>query len=188
MVRAGGAIPVVFLIAAYPLWLLAKRAGAAPAGRWVAGAALAGLMGTAALVNNGLYFERYPEQYTASAQNASEIGKVIYNFAHSIGSYETAAVRPYPYWVDTRAVGMYADHFGWDAAIQEGDLGRLQDDPRPRLFILHRDDRETLAILRREYPTGSLSVYASAWPNHDFLIYFVPGTLDADENTLPSQP
>ncbi len=203
-VRLGGVMPVLFVLAAYPLWLLFKHLQVRWPGvraRW-AGAGLAALfIGVAALANYQLYFEVYPLQYRLSAQNASEIGVVIHDFARTVGSYETVFVRPFPFWVDTRAVGMYAQggdmtpDFGREFAIQYADLGKLQSDPRPRLFILDRldfqtrpdSDPPTLPELRRLYPTGTLSRYPSKIPGHDFLIFFVPGTQDLDTSTLPPQ-
>ncbi len=198
-VRMDGMIPVIVVIAAYPLWLLLKQFKVtlpSSVSSWASAGALAAIVGGAAYLSYDLYFNQYDEEYRLSAQNASEMGAVIHDFAHSVGSYETAFVRPFPYWVDTRAVGMYSGDFGRDFAIQGEDLGKLQDDPRPKLFILHRDDFKprpdseppTLPELRRLYPTGKLSVYHSAIPYHDFLIYFVPGTVDVDENTLPTTP
>lgn len=188
VVRIGGAIPFVFLITAYPLWLLVKqvRAAFAPGvGAW-AGLAVGGfVILIAAQVNQDLYFVRYPPQYKLSAQIASEIGKVIDNYAHSLGTYDTAYVRPYPYWVDTRAVGMYAGDFWRDFAIQKEQLGDPLADPRPKLFVLHLHDQETIAELRRLYPAGVLSRYTSAVPDHDFLLYFVPSVLNIDESSLP---
>lgn len=188
VVRIGGAIPFVFLIAAYPLWLLVKqvRAAFAPGvGAW-AGLAVGGfVILAAAQVNQDLYFVRYPPQYKLSAQIASEIGAVIDHYSHSIGAYDTAYVRPYPYWVDTRAVGMYAGDFWHDFAIQKEQLADPLADPRSKLFVLHLHDQETIAELRRLYPAGALSRYTSAVPDHDFLLYFVPSALDIDESSLP---
>jgi hypothetical protein len=187
-----GLIPVVYVIAAYPAWLLFKHLRAqlpSRAGPWLGWGAMLALLVATASVNRNLYFVQYPPQYAHAAQNASEIGRVLRDFVDSIGgTFDTVAVRPYPFWVDTRAVGMYADNFGWDAAIQKEALGRMQGDPRPKLFILHRDDRETIAELRRLYPAGQLSLYHSSVPDHDFLMYFVPGTLNLDENSLPPPP
>lgn len=190
VVRVGGAIPFVFLIAAYPLWLLVKqvRAAFAPGvGAWAGLAVGAFVIMTAAQVNRDLYFVRYPAQYRLSAQIASEIGAVIDNYAHSLGTYDTAYVRPYPHWVDTRAVGMYAGDFWRDYAIQLEQLAEPLADPRSKLFVVNLRDQETIAELRRLYPTGTLSRYTSAVQDHDFLLYFVPSGADIDERSLPLQ-
>jgi len=201
--RASMAIPIVFLIVALPLRLLIDYGR-----RWfsgwqgpVLGAGLAvGVLAFSASVNARILFVDYLQSYRLSALNASEIGQVIHDFAATIGSYDTVFVRPYPYWVDTRAVGMYAQggqirpDFGREFAIEYTDLGRLQSDPRPRLFILDRLDYlprpdgvpPSLPELRRLYPEGKLSLYKSKIPDHDFLLYFVPGTQDLDPSELPT--
>jgi hypothetical protein len=188
VVRMGGAIPFVFLIAAYPLWLLVQHVRVSfnpKVGAWAGLAVGVLVIAWAGSVNHNLYFTVYPEQYRLSAENASEIGAIIDDYAHSLGSYDTAYVRPFPHWVDTRAVGMYAGDFWRDFAIQKEQLADPATDPRSKLFILHEQDRETLDDLRRLYPAGKLSFHRSAVLFHDFLIYFVPATEDFDINTLP---
>jgi hypothetical protein len=93
VVRAGAAIPVVYLIVAYPLYLLWNRlqqVWPGNTGRWLGSASLAVLIGGAALISNNMYFVQYPAQYIGSAQNASEIGAVVHDFATTIGSYDRA--------------------------------------------------------------------------------------------------
>lgn len=205
VVRAGGVIPVIMALAAYPLWLTWQRVRTLPTTDWarpLVAVALAGVVAVATWNNYQDYFVRYPENYAANAQNASEIGAVARAFAESVGSYDTVAVRPYPHWVDTRAVGMYAGDY-WanfppimhDYAIQFRDLNRWVDDPRAKLFILHpgdvtgeRPDGGPLALpeLRRLYPDGTLSRHASGRADfRDFYLYTVPATRDA---TLPLPP
>lgn len=189
VVRTGGAIVLVFLVAAQPLRLAlahARERLGGPAGAWAGGLLVGGLVLASAAQNYRMYFVDYAAQYIGPAQNASEVGTVIRDFAESIGTYDTAVVRAYPHWVDTRAVGMYAGRLGWDNVyLDNARFGELKDDPRPKLYLLHRDDREAIAALRAVYPDGQLSRYHSARPHHDFLIFFVPGTLDLDEATLP---
>jgi hypothetical protein len=184
--RAGGAIPVIFVIAAYPLWLLIRRVrtlALGPNAVALTGLTLAAFLGGGFVLNRALYFESYPQGYLGAAQNASEVGQVIHDYARTFGHYDTAWVRPYPHWVDTRAVGMYAGNPRRDYALQWEELEATAAEPRAKLFILHRDDVEatrpdglppTLPELRRLYPSGQLTVYHSARPNRDFLIYFVP--------------
>jgi hypothetical protein len=186
VVRASGVIPVIGLIAAYPVWLLIKRVRwveLGPRAVGVTGATVAVILVSVFALNRDMYFNQYPAQYIGGAQNASEIGKVIRDYAETFGSYDTAWVRPFPFWVDTRAVGMYAGQLRRDYAITFEALALTQTDPRAKLFILHPDDTQTvrsdgapptLPELQRLYPNGQLSVYRSARPNRDFLIFFVP--------------
>jgi hypothetical protein len=202
--RASMAIPIVFLIVALPLRLLidfGRQMFSGGRGAVVGTGLAVGVLAFSASVNARILFVDYANSYRLSALNASEVGQVIHDFASTVGSYDTVFVRPYPYWIDTRAVGMYAQggqirsDFGREFAIQYADLGQLQTDPRPRLFILHRLDYRdrpdgeppTLPELRHLYPDGKLSLYTSKIPGHDFLLYFVPGTKDLDTNELPTQ-
>ncbi|MBI4772355.1 MAG: glycosyltransferase family 39 protein, partial [Chloroflexi bacterium] len=194
--RAGAAVVVVYIFVALPLsWIIRYFRERFPGSGWgyTGWAAAAVVLALSAQVNYRMYFVEYPRQYVGSAQNASEIGQVIYDFSRTIGSYETAYMIAFPYWVDTRAVGMYAGKFGWDNTYPPGGYDQLSvpvTDPRNKLFILHPDDRRALGILRQLYPTGTLSQYHSARPNpsHQFLLYFVPGTQNLDESTLPAPP
>lgn len=180
--RSGAAMILVFVVAAWPLRLLIGRLardlgrGRGLAAGWAVALAL---LAWSAAVNYNLYFQVYTDQFRLSAQNASEVGAVIKAFARSIGSLDTAWVKAYPHWVDTRLVGMYAGDVTWNrASMEDADLARLQDDPRPKLYIVNPRDGEAVAELRRLYPDGRLSYYTSETPNHDFLLFFVPGSPD----------
>jgi hypothetical protein len=184
--RSGSALPLVFIVVALGLRLLleiGRRLLAGRAGTWL-GLGLVSVMLLAIYpINNRILFVDYAEHYARTAHNASEIGQVIHGFAASIGSYDTAWVRPYPHWVDTRAVGMYAGNFHRDYAIGFEELAATQAMPGPKLFILNRQDTEsrpdgeppTLPELQRLYPNGQLSTFRSQRSeSKDFLIYFVP--------------
>jgi hypothetical protein len=189
VVRAGGAIPVVFLITAYPVWLLYnhwKEVWADTGGRRMALAGVGALLACTTLVNANLYFNTYPAQYVGSAQNASEIGVVVHDFAESFGSYDRAWICLHPHWADTRAVGIYAGDVGWEQVLPPDRLGELTADPRALLLILNPRGKECIAAARAIFPTGLLTqVHSARSPDKDFLVYYVPGTEDLDESTLP---
>jgi hypothetical protein len=189
VVRAGGAIPVVMLVTAYPAWLLyqhwrrvwAERQN----GRLMAVGSVSVLLAATALVNADLYFNKYPAQFLGSAQNASEIGATVRDFAQSVGSYDRAWICLHPHWADTRAVGIYAGQVGWEQVLPPEELGQLVADPRPLLLILNPRGGDCIAAARGLFPTGTLSLHPSArGPEKDYLLYFVPGTVDLDESTL----
>lgn len=186
--RSGAAVPLVFLIAAVPLALLIESAQKLAEGwrKYAAGLGLAAaLLAASAQINWHIVFVKYADQYKSSVQNAPEIGMVVRAWAESIGSWDTVVVRAYPFWVDTRAVGIYAGRFGWDNAIlQPEQLDDLAGDPRPKLYILNRYDAESISTLRLIYPQGKLAYHISDYYDKDFLTYFVPGAVDFDERTL----
>jgi len=187
--RSGTAIPVVFLIVALPLRLLVEHSQkifAGGRGRLV-GLGLAGALVFVSAQNNwNIIFVDYAKQYKDSVQNASELGALVRAWAESVGSYDTVVVRAYPYWVDTRAVGIYAGKYGWNNVILDANkLGELTNDPRPKLYILNRHDAESIDLLRQIYPQGKLAYRASSFHDKDFVTFFVPGLVDFDETTIP---
>jgi len=124
--------------------------------------------------NYDLVFNQYQNSYLQASWNTSQMGEVIRDFAGSVGSPDTAWVLPYPYWVDTRLVGMNAGFPTRDYAIALENLPQTQADPRAKLFLLKPEDNAGLEALRQLYPDGVLQTYTSPVEGHDFLIYFVP--------------
>ena len=191
LTRSGLALAVVFLIAAIPLRITIEYGRKLISG-WrgtLIGVVMAGaLIITSAQVNWRIAFVTYAQQYKDSVQNASELGGVVRAWATTTGAWDTVIVRAFPYWVDTRAVGIYAGKFGWDNVILDGQPlvpENWQNDPRPKLYILNRHDAKTIAELRAAYPTGILTYQLSNFFDKDFLTFFVPGTVDFNEHTIP---
>jgi hypothetical protein len=186
--RSGAAIPIVFIIVAIPLrWLVehgrALRLGRAGSAAGVMAAAL--LFVASAQANWKIVFADYATQYHNSAQNASELGRIVRAWADSVGDWDTVTIRAYPNWVDTRAVGIYAGQFGWNNVILSLDqFDDLVNDPRPKLYIVNRHDPDVIPILRVMYPQGKLTFHQSQFLDKDFYTLFVPGTVDFDEKAL----
>jgi hypothetical protein len=126
------------------------------------------------LQNYDLVFVKYDQQFRLGAWNSSEMGKVIRAFADSTGSLETSYVVPYPYWVDTRLVGINAGDPMHDYAIWPDQFANTVDDPRAKLFIIHPDDKDDINLLSNLYPQGALSTYHSKTEGKNFLIFAVP--------------
>jgi hypothetical protein len=180
------------LMAAYPLWLLFNRLQALWAGdqgRRIGLAAVGGLVVVAALLNHALYFERYPQQYLGSAQNASEIGAVARAYANSVGSLEQVYMCLHPHWADTRAVGIYAGQVRWEQVLPAAEFARLAGDPRGLLIMVNPRSTECVSSLRAVFPSGVFEVYHSArGEQHDFLKFLVPGTQPVPDDTLLREP
>ncbi len=181
VVRTGGAIPIAMIVAALPLWLIWERMPAA-FGRW-GGAYAAVMVGwltvLAVSYNADWYFHRYDEQFRRSIWNAGEMGRVVRGFADSTGDLQHAYHVAYPFWVDTRAIGINAGDINWylDAALIDLSawLPAHVADPAPKLYLLSLEDEENLARLRETFPEGWATRYASAVdPSKDFWIYIVP--------------
>ena len=194
LTRSGLALVVVFLIAAIPLRITieyGRKLIVGWRGTLIGGVMAGALIITSAQVNWRIAFVTYAQQYKDSVQNASELGGVVRAWATTTGAWDTVIVRAFPYWVDTRAVGIYAGKFGWDNVILDGQPlvpENWQNDPRPKLYILNRHDAKTIAELRTAYPSGVLTYQPSNFFDKDFLTFFVPGSVDFNEHTIPPRP
>jgi hypothetical protein len=109
------------------------------------------------------------------------MGEVIKQFGLVYGETDTVWIVPFPYWVDTRLPGIWAGIPNRDFAMWRDNLAGTVELPGPKLFIVKAslqepmdNDQQTLDVLKRLYPQGSLSLHQSPVPGHDFWIYFVP--------------
>ena len=136
----------------------------------VCAAALAVLL---SIVSNNfdLIFRRFAYDYNRSAWNTSQIGEVIDGFAHSIGSYQTAYVIPYPHWVDTRLVGINAGDPGKDYSFDKSLVASLPMDGNPRLFIYRESDAEAADAVRQKFPNGVEQLHTGPYSGKDFYSY-----------------
>jgi hypothetical protein len=181
--RTTGAYIVVFLILAIGFDALLRGIRRALPGHVGSAAALGTglvLVFSAALNNYDLVFNQYDQIMRQSAWNSSEMGAVIRNFDQTIGQASDAWVVAYPYWVDTRLVGINAGFPRRDTAINYDQIQETQRITRAKLFILNMQDVEGIETLRALYPDGRFSEYRSFTPGKDFLIFLVP----AQENIL----
>ncbi len=174
--RASGAIVPVFLIIAIALDGLMsaiERKNPSKAGSTVSWGLAAVLIFISALGNYELVFNQYQRAYELSSWNTSEMGKIIREFGDMYGSTDTAYVVPYPYWVDTRLVGMNANDPTRDYAIPPDQISATLSDLRPKLFLVNLEDQADLDLLRQLFPQGNLSTHESS-SGKDFYIYMVP--------------
>jgi hypothetical protein len=174
--RAGGAIVPVFILAGIGLdgALRALKGGnGARMGALVAVIVGAALLGRAAVQNYDLVFRQYDTQYMRSMWNTGQIGEVIAQFADTIGTPDTAYVIPYPYWVDTRLVGMHAGYPQKDYALRREDLDETVNSEGAKLFIFKPEDLETRTILTRLYPEGVARQIKGTYEGKDFVIFTV---------------
>ncbi len=177
--RTGGTLVPVFLIAALALdWLMrwaARLLGAGTGKRlgwWLAWGLGLMIIGLSAFQEYQLVFKDYYQQYLLAAQNTSEMGEIARGFIAATGSPETVYVMGFPYWVDSRLVAINAGFAGLDFRIFPNELGKLDGDPRPKLFFVHVKDEEGMQALRQSYPQGWFEHVKSRLPEHDFLVFF----------------
>jgi hypothetical protein len=162
--RAGGAIVPVFLIIAIALDGLMsgveKRMPSKSGSALAWGMALI-LIFISALGNYDLVFNQYQRAYQLASWNTSEMGSVIRDFGEIYDGTNNAYVIPYPYWVDTRLVGMNADDPSRDYAIPPDRIATTLDFPQPKMFLVNPEDQADLNLLRQLFPQGTVSNYAS---------------------------
>jgi hypothetical protein len=175
--RTAGAIIPVFVIAAFGLVSFVQSLAARIRGKRglaVAVVATILLMGMSINQNYSLVFKQFNRQFIAGALNTSEIGAVIKAFEEMGGSPDTAYVVPYPYWVDTRLVGINAGYPLRDFAMFPENFTTTLGDARMKLFIFNPEDLANLEIIKEMYPRGILSTYSARVQGKDFLMYLIP--------------
>jgi hypothetical protein len=176
--RTGGAAVVVFVIAALALdgiytGLLRARENSSRLRGLAAGVVLALLL-ISSLQNYSLVFDTFATQFLRGAWNTSDMGKVIRSFVAAGNSPDNAFVVPFPYWVDTRLVGIQSGYPTKDFALWRDDLPRSQAVPGSKLFIVKEEDRDSLVVLRNLYPSGQIGHFTSPLEGKNFWIYSVP--------------
>jgi 4-amino-4-deoxy-L-arabinose transferase-like glycosyltransferase len=174
--RAVGAMVPVFLIVAIALdGLMSAVDGRNPskAGSRLAWGMALILIFFAAVGNYDLVFSQYQRAYELSSLNTSEMGKVIHDFGDMYGGTNNAYVVPYPYWVDTRLVGMIAGDPTRDFAIPPDQISETLNFPQPKMFLVNPEDQADLNLLHQLFPQGTVSNYESK-EGKNFYIYMVP--------------
>ena len=186
--RAAGAFIPVFIIVAIALdglmSAVEKQATSRAGARYAWGLAVI-LVFFSVLGNYDLVFIQYQRSYELSAWNTSEMGKVVRDFGDIFGSTETAYVVPFDYWVDTRLVGINAGDPTRDYAIPLDQIAGTLNDPRPKLFLVNRQDQAHLDLLRQLFPQGNISLYASR-VGKDFFVDLVPPANSSFSAPLPA--
>ncbi|NSW51926.1 MAG: glycosyltransferase family 39 protein [Anaerolineae bacterium] len=130
-----------------------------------------GLMFVSANANYDLVFHQYQERFLKGAWNTSDMGEVIEGFSNSFGEPDHAFVIPYPYWVDTRLVGINAGYPRKDYALWVQDIPTTTAITGPKLFIFNTNDAEAMATLQATYPDGVLKRHLDSIEGKDFYIY-----------------
>jgi hypothetical protein len=178
--RAIGAIVPVFTLAAIPLaaipeWV--KSRWKDRRANWIGRFVMLGLLMIVLVTNYSLTFDEFATHIREVHLNTSDAGKVIRAFAETTGTYDTAHVIPFPYWVDTRLVGIVAGQGVTDFATWPDELEGLIAEPRPQLFILHITDTDSLELLQSLFPGGTVNRWEADIDSRDFIIYSVPARL-----------
>lgn len=186
--RTGGAAIPVFLLAALALEGImaglerAAQAISARSGRLSQANPGAGLAWALALIlfvfsayqGYDLVFKQYRQEYALASWNTSEMGALVQNFAGTYGQVDNVYIMGYPYWVDTRLVGIASGYPLHNFALFSQDVSRLPDSPEAKLFVVNPQDQQALDALQARFSQGVLSSYPAKTPGKEFFIFFVP--------------
>lgn len=182
--RTSGSLIPIFIIAAMGLDTLLHNIRRQISGK--AGYAVPGLIGgllvlTSLVQNYNLVFKEYDTNYSNNSLNTSEIGAVISDFVDIYGDPDSAYVVGFPYWVDTRLVGMNAGFPIKDYAIWPDGFGATLTNRRAKMFILHPEDTKSLDLLRQLYPDYYETVYKGRIEARNFIVFLVPAAVNSSE-------
>lgn len=170
--RPGGAYVPVFVLAGYGLvksMQIILQAQSGKMWKYATGGLCTLLVAMCGLQNYDLVFHEYKEQFDLKAWNTTEIAAQIQRFYAEGGNIDNAFVVPYPYWVDTRLVGINAGLPHKDYALWAEDFSQATADAGTYLFILKPEDSEDMALLQEMFPTNSIFEYHSDIPGKDFI-------------------
>ena len=175
--RTGGAYVVIFLIAglgAESIFTALYQKSRYWFGKTLTIFLAAVLFLGAAAQNYDLVIHKFADQFMRGAWNTSQMGEVIRGFADSIGDRDSAYVVPFPYWVDTRLVGINAGFPEKDYALWPEEIPTTLSNPDAKLFLVKEEDQDTLDILHETYPEGWFTKYENPLPGKNFWMFFVP--------------
>jgi hypothetical protein len=198
--RTSGAIPLVFLIVAFPLTLLAEQL-LDLLQKWRGRLAALGLCAVILLgsynANSYLYFEVYRELYNNAFHPYSDAGRYLQGYILMGGSYGNAYLIGYEHWWSHRAVGLEGglEEF-WPNGVfprenlpsmiynttQRTDIFSLNPDAE-LIFFYSPDDVVTGEYLTELFPEGMALEYPTRKENETFMVYRVPA-LGADNWTV----
>ncbi|MBI4927264.1 MAG: glycosyltransferase family 39 protein [Anaerolineae bacterium] len=177
--RTAGAYVPVFLIAA--LGFDAMLRGLPRRMAFVTGLLLTIII---VQLNYDLFFVQFRKQFDASSWNTAEMGEIMHGFATSVGAPESVYVIGFPYWVDTRLVGMNAGYPAINPEINSDMIEGTLAEPRAKMFMLNPLDTVSIDKLKATYPTGRFSFHQSTREGKNFLIFLVPPVSDV----MPALP
>lgn len=186
--RTSGTIPFIFLLAAYPLGLMAYEATKAGYSRKPffasSGLLVALLVGLAIPSNYDTYFNVYREGYEVSWKPYTQIAAPVRNFAETRGSYGNAFYVHSEHWLDHRILGTVAGDFAWpngllraedvyqQIVINQGTVHQY-DPTKPLLFMVNKLNVAGLAWLQTYFPGGELREIQVKF-NNNYFVYEVP--------------
>ena len=188
-IRASGAIPPSYLIAALPVavfcWRLCKKLSGRKGVLAAAAFAVAALL-AANHYNSRLYFGEFTDNFVRASHPHALAGEMLRGFAESDGAYGNAFVLSSPHWWDTRAIGIEAGLMFWDSGGNASSVPQLLDrgtrreakfrlqPERDLLFFFAPHNEPALELLSEWFPQGRQLLVEVEPANQSFYIYRAP--------------
>lgn len=188
-IRASGAIPPSYLIAALPVAVFCQRLCKKLSGRlgiFLAAAFAVGALLAANHYNTSLYFGEFTDNFVRASHPHAQAGAILRGFAESDGAYGNAFVLSSPHWWDIRAVGIEAGRMFWDSGGDATSVPQLIDrglrreakfrlqPERDLLFFYASHNAHALQLLSDWFPNGK-QMQIEIQPSHkSFFIYRAP--------------
>ncbi|GAB5491478.1 MAG: hypothetical protein Phog2KO_16930 [Phototrophicaceae bacterium] len=196
--RTSGAIPMIYLMASFPLALFMEQIldeSNNLRGKFVSGIVCVAIIVGSFNYNTYLYFDVYPERYEESFHPYSDAGQYLYGYVLTGGAYGNAFLIGYEHWWSHRAIGLEGglEEF-WTGGIYPYVDGNYSTEPiiqaiysgletygtfefRPTadlLFFFSPNDDATADALQALFPSGLASERQTYNPNETFMVYEVP--------------
>jgi hypothetical protein len=129
------------------------------------------------VINYRLVLVDFAKLNIQSTWNTAQAGQIVKGFAESVGSFETAHMVPFPYWMDGRLVGINAGQPATDFSTPTDQLAGLQDEPRAQLFLVNTQDKPDQDLLTQLFPNGRWSIAHASQPGQDIAVFLVPAKI-----------
>jgi len=185
--RASGTLPLVFVLAAWPLSLLRRKSAellGRRQGNLFACVIIALLFVGAAARNYDTYFNKYHEQYRLTAPYPRLLAEAAFDKLTELEGNSTSIdgvwLVSYPFWQDHRAFGAELGDVEFDRVVVDSMVleQALFEAPalftdRPLIFILNLNDEYGIEVLQQEFPGGELERQATGYSDKDFYLYTV---------------
>lgn len=186
--RASGTLPLIMVLAAWPLSLIRQytvRASTPIIYRGATYGLLALLYIGAAGLNFNTFFNTYHEAYVRAAPYPNLLAEAAVQALEEAGSepddIDGIWLISYPFWQDHRAFGAELGDITFDRVFVDSTemITPLVTEPelfeaRPLVFVFNQNDQRAEDVLTVVYPEGQLQSVVTEYPGKNFFTYTVP--------------
>ncbi len=186
--RASGTLPLVIVLAAWPLSIIRQYTVRASTTRLFKGTTygfLVLLLAGALTLNFDLYFNQYHQAYLQAAPYprllATGAQAALAETGTDPDNIDGVWLISYPFWQDHRAFGAELGDITFERVfIDSLDMAnRLVTEPeifdtRPLIFVFNQQDQRAQDVLEAVYPGGELELIEAEIAAQSYYVYVVP--------------